>query len=96
MLSKALSRSGLQLMQSVRQSLRVQFERGPTKDMHMESLGREKAKAGGPYVKLRSWLQLALELSLRLGERQRLRSHCGPKEVAKMRAEQQEEFLGQS
>lgn len=41
----------------------------------MESLGSERAKAGGPYVKLSSWLQLALGLSLRLGERQRLRSH---------------------
>lgn len=57
---------GLQLMQDVRQSLRVQFEQGPTKEMPMESLGREKARAGGFYVKPRSWLKLALGLSLRV------------------------------
>lgn len=41
-------------MQVVRQSLRVPLGQGPTKDMPMENLGRERAKAGGPYVKL-SW-----------------------------------------
>lgn len=60
---------GLQLMQDVRQSLRVQFEQGPTKEMPMESLGREKARAGGFYVKPRSWLKLALGLSLRIREK---------------------------
>lgn len=47
-------------MQDVRQSLRVQFKQRPTKEMPLESLGRERAKAGGPYVKLRLWLQLPL------------------------------------
>lgn len=53
-------------MQDVRQTLRVHFEQKPKKEMSMGSLGREGAKAGGPYVKPRSWLQLALGLSLRV------------------------------
>lgn len=57
--------SGLQLRQVVRQSLRVRFGQRPTRDMPMEILGRERGNAGGPYVNLRYWLQLALGLSLR-------------------------------
>ena len=64
-------------MQDVRQSLKVQLEQGAAKGLPAEGLGKERAKAGGPYVKLSPWLRVGLGLGLGLGERQTLRSRCG-------------------
>lgn len=77
-------------MQDVRQSLRVHFEQGPTKEMPTGSLGRERAKATGSYVKPKSWLQLALGLSLRV----RGKTDSGPVVVRSQICCQDELFPG--
>lgn len=77
-------------MQDVRQSLRVHLEQGAAKGLPTEGLSKEKAKAGGPYLKLSPWLQSGLGL----GERQTQVLLWW--EVAKERAEQQKDFSPKS